>query len=1014
MKKTASSPRIAWLALFLVIPAFLHFPISPVFAQSSFTVFTNSPPSSGGIDAALVQQINAATTSIDLAVYSLDRQGIVNALFNAHSRGVAVRIVTETENYESDEYGPFYQQLEAAGITVVPDNSGGGGGGLCHDKFFVFEGAKVWTGSYNPTNSCTVANSNNAVLIDHSGLAAAYTAEFEEMFLAYDFGPQKTDNTAHDFTINGAQVESYFSPTDGAGFQIQSEIEAAEHSVYFLIFTFTGDAIGDALVSKYQEGVVVRGALDNGQKNVAGSEYQKLRDAGIPVRVDTYPGKLHHKVMIVDPGYENATVITGSCNWTASAFSGNDEDILILRHPGLAAQYYSLFEDVYQNHCVDEGGKAQGALAISEIMSRGLKEDILPGDRTNWAESQEGGSPGVAGEPDTLPPIIIHTPVERTLVGRPVYIHCEIYDPNDPEMYSAKEPTLYYRKQGESVFQSAALGAFFDEYNGTIPASEVTTNGVEYYLSARDWSYNLATSPSFSPQSHPYAIEAVDNPNAVIRFTEIMYDPPQNVEDESAYEWVEIFNTSAGSVDLSAWEFTDEEGTFAFPPGASIGGHEYQVLCKTASGPSGAFTRYIYGPDSIGNITLNNPLGVVTDQLILKDPTGLIVEEVDYSAGWGASNVKGPNDHTLEKIDPEGPNDAANWMYSMAEGGTPGAASSPHFVFHTYYLSTGYRTAPGIWINPTLINPGMDECTVYFRLNRDCGVTAKVYHPPDGTPPEHCYDSAYYLTTLLDAQPLAENMDPESPSHAVVWDGTYGGQTAIGNCRIVLWAADSSSQTSVCGSDDTMLTTLYHGFEPDSFNVFSHQPLALKFYQCKPAFITAVISKKTGAGQWAPIRTLIDNQAMPRPPDGVADNSFIWDGRQDNGPFAQAFQQLKAELEANDIFGNTVIARPPLCLYGVGHSPRSYFNPASSTPEIRTQKIDYQLSQGAMVTIKIADQSGGIVAVLVSNAWRNAGAHQETWDGEGNTGDGLYSYIIEAQNLGQNARFSGPLALYHF
>lgn len=990
----------------------LHFTFSISFAQSSFTIFTNAPPDSLGIDTSLAQEIDAATTSVDVAIYSLERQVIVDALINARTGGIPVRVVTETDNYDSDKYKPAYQQLEDAGITVITDDAGGAGSATMHDKFFIFDETKVWTGSYNVTNNGTVANSNNAVLIDDSNLAGAYTDEFEEMFTYYYFGTQKSDNTQHTFTIDGYEVESYFAPSDGTKFQIQSEIELADHSVYFLIFSFTSDDLGDDLVAKYGSGVIVQGAFDSSLKNQSGGEYLRLRNAGIPVKIDTYEGALHHKLMIIDPGYPDGVVITGSSNWSYSAFNKNDEDIVIIHHPDIVNQYYGIFEDIYNNHCIDEGGEPEGAIIISEIMSKGEKEDILPEDRTNWAESkEEGGSPGEQGEPDTLPPVIIHTPIDRALFNRPIHIHCEIYDPNDPEMYSAKDPTLYYRKAGEADFQSTAMGAFFDEYNGTIPASEVTTDGVEYYLSARDWSYNLSTSPSFNPQSQPYQIEVVENPDAVIRFTEIMYDPPGDLEDETVLEWVEMYNTSSTrTVYLSGWEFTDIEGTYAFPAGSSISPGEYQVLCKTEDGPSGSFTRYIYGPDSVGEITFSNPLGVVTDQLILKDETSLIVEEVDYSANWGASNVRGPNNHTLEKIDPLGPDDGTNWMYSMVEGGTPGAESSPHFIFHKYQTQAGWKTRPGIWINPTLIDPGLEECTVYYRLNRPCDVTIKVYNPPDGTPPEYCYDETYFLVTLIDDQAKSENMDPILfASHTAVWDGTYSGQTALGNCRIVLWATDTEATTSVCDSNDQMMTTMYHSVGSGYYNAYSHEPVRIYFYQSKPAYVTLDIDKKIAEQQWIHIRRLVDQVAMPRPPDGTNANLYIWDGREDNGIYLHAFVQTKEDMEAEDIFGNVLISRPPLRIFGVMPDPRSYFN-----PDQEDQIINYTITRDASVNVEIIDETGTVVATPVDWVSQTAGEHQALWDGGGSSGDGIYNFTIEAEGLGQKAQYSAKIALYHF
>ena len=53
---------------------------------------------------------------------------------------------------------------------------------------------------------------------------------------------------------------------------------------------------------------------------------------------------MHHKVFIVD----EAVVITGSYNFTRSAAESNDENVLIIYSPEIAARYLEEFSRVYQ------------------------------------------------------------------------------------------------------------------------------------------------------------------------------------------------------------------------------------------------------------------------------------------------------------------------------------------------------------------------------------------------------------------------------------------------------------------------------------------------------------------------------------------------------------------------------------------------------------------------------------------------------------------------------------------
>ena len=62
------------------------------------TYFTDNTAATGSTTAvtvmeqALLDRINAATSSIDLSIYDFDRVSIQNALIAAHNRGVTVRV----------------------------------------------------------------------------------------------------------------------------------------------------------------------------------------------------------------------------------------------------------------------------------------------------------------------------------------------------------------------------------------------------------------------------------------------------------------------------------------------------------------------------------------------------------------------------------------------------------------------------------------------------------------------------------------------------------------------------------------------------------------------------------------------------------------------------------------------------------------------------------------------------------------------------------------------------------
>ena len=314
-------------------------PTRPETIQVYFTDPTSPSATSyrGGIDDELAAAINQARAAVDLAVYDLNLWSIRNALIAAHQRGVAVRMVTESDNLDE----PEIQQLRDAGIQVLGDRREG----LMHDKFVIIDRWEVWTGSTNLTTSGVYRNDNNLVRIRSSRLAENYTAEFEEMFANDAFGPGSPANTPYpQLTVDGVPLEVYFSPDDGVLSHLLALVNAAQHSVDFMAYSFTSDELAQALLERAAAGVQVRGVFEADQySSNIGTEFDRLWAAGLAVTLDGNPDHMHHKVLIID----GQIVVTGSYNFSANAEERNDENVLVIYSTAVAAQFLAEFERVY-------------------------------------------------------------------------------------------------------------------------------------------------------------------------------------------------------------------------------------------------------------------------------------------------------------------------------------------------------------------------------------------------------------------------------------------------------------------------------------------------------------------------------------------------------------------------------------------------------------------------------------------------------------------------------------------
>jgi phosphatidylserine/phosphatidylglycerophosphate/cardiolipin synthase-like enzyme len=320
---------------------------SPLAAYSSHLsnldlYFTNpehplSLQETGGVDGPLVQAIDNTTLSIDLAMYSISLDNVAAALIRAYDRGVRVRIVMESDNL--DRRVP--QKLMAAGIAIKGDRREG----LMHNKFMVLDNSIVWTGSLNYTDTGVYEDNNALIRIDSDEMAADYTSEFEEMYIADVFEAEGSTETLHPrFGTEDVFMEVYFSPDDHPQEALLEIIRNAQQSINILAFAFTSDLLGEAIRQRAADGVLVHGVMDKVQAEIGlGDESLAFRQAGLDIRFGGQTGLMHHKTIIVD----HEIVVVGSYNFTNSAEETNDENLIIIMDPSVADSFMTEFNRIF-------------------------------------------------------------------------------------------------------------------------------------------------------------------------------------------------------------------------------------------------------------------------------------------------------------------------------------------------------------------------------------------------------------------------------------------------------------------------------------------------------------------------------------------------------------------------------------------------------------------------------------------------------------------------------------------
>ncbi|HWH80441.1 MAG TPA: phospholipase D family protein [Candidatus Binatus sp.] len=141
-------------------------------------------------------------------------------------------------------------------------------------------------------------------------------------------------------------VQACFSPEGRCSVHILREIEQAKRELLVAVYAFTSDELANAIVQAKKRGVAVQVVVDRDfDASNDRSQSKFLENQKIPLRrlsgtkaktPEKDAGLMHQKFAIID----RKTVFTGSYNWTHSADSSNDENLLLFRDAGPLAEEY--------------------------------------------------------------------------------------------------------------------------------------------------------------------------------------------------------------------------------------------------------------------------------------------------------------------------------------------------------------------------------------------------------------------------------------------------------------------------------------------------------------------------------------------------------------------------------------------------------------------------------------------------------------------------------------------------
>jgi phosphatidylserine/phosphatidylglycerophosphate/cardiolipin synthase-like enzyme len=344
-------------------------------AASVTPLFSPSPL----VKQAILKQIEEATTSIDIAMYSFSDYSILDAVKDAAASGVQVRLILNKAHQSQQKA----EDLEDAGVDVKYVTP------VMHHKFAIFDGplkslddantATLLSGSGNWSSSSSTKYDEDMLVLENEGeFVLAFQKEFNHLWhYAREFGDSReysviesadeqmplavftSQNMTAYYTSSG---DPSFKPavdwSEGvAGKTIISEINQAESVIRIASAHFRRSDIFDALVQALERGVKVQMLLDQQEFHSYNDPSQptyydeKLAELGAEVKYKTYSRywdyktakQMHAKYMLVD----DMTLVTGSFNWSRNAEVNVMENLVRLTDEQLGQSYFEHFQEVW-------------------------------------------------------------------------------------------------------------------------------------------------------------------------------------------------------------------------------------------------------------------------------------------------------------------------------------------------------------------------------------------------------------------------------------------------------------------------------------------------------------------------------------------------------------------------------------------------------------------------------------------------------------------------------------------
>ncbi|MBI2390764.1 MAG: carbohydrate-binding protein [Deltaproteobacteria bacterium] len=311
--------------------------------------------------------LDGARREVVVAQYNIRSERVIAKLIELRRRGVDVRVSVDASN-AANAWNDGDDRLEREGVKLVRFEPAATNA-IMHLKASVIDDAFAMSGSFNWNETAAAGNDENMIAFRDPEIVSRFKHQILELL---GERPRSVE-----LPRANAWAQLHFAPETAVDRVIASAIDAAKTSVDVAMFTFTMRSISDALVRAHKRGVRVRMVVEQKQQDLSDAEDRVAAAGALVVRGQNRTGPhsaMHQKYAVLD----ETRVITGATNWTFSGTRNNEEDLLVLDLPELAAAYSANFRDLLHVYGgLDDGGQPRAA---SPVLFHGVQSATGWGD----------------------------------------------------------------------------------------------------------------------------------------------------------------------------------------------------------------------------------------------------------------------------------------------------------------------------------------------------------------------------------------------------------------------------------------------------------------------------------------------------------------------------------------------------------------------------------------------------------------------------------------------------------